>query len=449
MKNSKTLKILIILGLLTGCSFDSKTGIWDSSKGEKERIASIKDKQNSILSSKKVYSSKAIYYDEILSNIPVVLSKPINIINWKMPNLNEQNFKGNIYLSGVSNNFFKKKIGKKKFSFSKPMTSPVINNNYIILADDTGTIFNISKKGKLIWKKNIYKKVYKKIYKNLSLSIYEDLLFVSDNIGFIYSINIKTGKILWIKNHGIPIKSQIKLFDNKIYLINQDNRIICLDSSSGTKIWDVRTVSSFIKSQNFLASAISKKGELFILNSSGDLISLSAYTGNLFWSINVTPSLYAHDKDFFKSSDIVIEGDNIYFSTTTSLFSYSSTNGYMNWQVDINSTSTPIIDKNNVFIVSDNGFFANVDKISGKIIWLIDTLKILKKKKRATNISGFILGSGKVYITTSNGYLISGSASTGKTESFIKIGDVINIAPVISNGSLFVLTENSRLLGFN
>tara|TARA_Y100000741_G_C17983980_1_gene449186 strand:- start:237 stop:602 length:366 start_codon:yes stop_codon:yes gene_type:complete len=121
----------------------------------------------------------------------------------------------------------------------------------------------------------------------------------------------------------------------------------------------------------------------------------------------------------------------------------------MNWQVDINSTSTPIIDKNNVFIVSDNGFFANVDKISGKIIWLIDTLKILKKKKRATNISGFILGSGKVYITTSNGYLISGSASTGKTESFIKIGDVINIAPVISNGSLFVLTENSRLLGFN
>ena len=449
MKNSKTLKIFIILALLTGCSFDSKTGIWDSSKGEKERIASIKDKQNSLLRSKKVYSSKAIYYDEILSNIPVVLSKPINIINWKMPNLNEQNFKGNIYLSGVSNNFFKKKIGKKKFSFSKPMTSPVINSNYIILADDTGTIFNISKKGKLIWKKNIYKKVYKKIYKNLSLSIYEDLLFVSDNIGFIYSINIKTGKILWIKNHGIPIKSQIKLFDNKIYLINQDNRIICLDSSSGTKIWDVRTVSSFIKSQNFLASAISKKGELFILNSSGDLISLSAYTGNLFWSINVTPSLYAHDKDFFKSSDIVIEGDNIYFSTTTSLFSYSSTNGYMNWQVDINSTSTPIIDKNNVFIVSDNGFFANVDKISGKIIWLIDTLKILKKKKRATNISGFILGSGKVYITTSNGYLISGSASTGKTESFIKIGDVINIAPVISNGSLFVLTENSRLLGFN
>ena len=117
MKNSKTLKILIILGLLTGCSFDSKTGIWDSSKGEKERIASIKDKQNSILSSKKVYSSKAIYYDEILSNIPVVLSKPINIINWKMPNLNEQNFKGNIYLSGVSNNFFKKKNWKEKIFF--------------------------------------------------------------------------------------------------------------------------------------------------------------------------------------------------------------------------------------------------------------------------------------------------------------------------------------------
>ena len=163
MRDSKFFIILIVYCLLSGCSFDSKTGIWDGRKDEKKRISDLEDKQNSLLSSEKIYSSKNIFYNEIIPDKPIILSKPKNNMSWKMSNLNEQNFKGNIYLSKTNKIFFKKKAGKKKFSFSKPMTSPVIYNNYIILADDTGTIFNISKNGKVNWKKNIYKKIYKKI----------------------------------------------------------------------------------------------------------------------------------------------------------------------------------------------------------------------------------------------------------------------------------------------
>ena len=65
-----------------------------------------------------------------------------------MPGLNEQNFIGNIFLTGIDNNFLKKKIGKNKFSISKLISSPVILNDNIIFADDTGTIFNINQKRK-------------------------------------------------------------------------------------------------------------------------------------------------------------------------------------------------------------------------------------------------------------------------------------------------------------
>ena len=44
--------------------------------------------------------------------------------------------------------------------------------------------------GKINWKKNIYKKIYKKIYKNLIFSIYQNNIYVADNIGFIYSIDL-------------------------------------------------------------------------------------------------------------------------------------------------------------------------------------------------------------------------------------------------------------------
>ena len=34
------------------------------------------------------------------------------------------------------------------------------------------------------------------------------------------TIKLETGKILWIKNHGIPLKSKMKIFDDRIFLMN-------------------------------------------------------------------------------------------------------------------------------------------------------------------------------------------------------------------------------------
>ena len=59
------------------------------------------------------------------------------------------------------------------------------------------------------------------------------------------------------------------------------------------------------------------------------------------------------------------------------------------------------------------------------------------------------MGSGKIYSVTFNGYLIVSSASSGKVESFKKIGDLITSNPIINDGKLFIYTEDSRILGFN
>ena len=79
---------------------------------------------------------------------------------------------------------------------------------------------------------------------------YKKNIYVSDNIGLIYSLDSTTGKLNWIKNHGVPLKSKIKVFENKIFLINQDNRILSFNVKNGSVIWDIRSISSFIKSQN-------------------------------------------------------------------------------------------------------------------------------------------------------------------------------------------------------
>ena len=59
------------------------------------------------------------------------------------------------------------------------------------------------------------------------------------------------------------------------------------------------------------------------------------------------------------------------------------------------------------------------------------------------------MGSGKIYSVTLSGYLIISNASTGKVESYKKIGHIVKSNPIISDSKLFILTEGSKLIGYN
>ena len=449
MTIKKKIVFFLIFISLNNCSFDNKTGIWGEGAKEKRRISELEKKQKQILDIEKIYSSENIYSKEKSLTNKIILSKPKKISAWKMSGLNSQNFLGNIYLPSVNNIFLKEKIGKDKFSIHKTMTPLLAFNDNIAFSDDTGTIFYINKRGKIKWKKNIYKKIYKRIYKNLVFSIHENNIYVADNIGFIYAINLESGKLVWIKNYGVPIKSNMKIIKNKIFLVDQDNKILCFNTKDGSIIWNILSIASFIKTQNLLSIAISRDGNVFVMTSSADIFKINSESGNVIWSRNTSDSLYANDTDFFNSSEIVLSDDQIIFSAGSRIFSYNAINGSTNWENEVNTVATPIIDGENIFIVTENGYFVILHKDTGKIISSTNILKILKKKKQDTRITGFIMGSGKIYSVTLNGNLIVSSAVSGKAEYFKKIGEK-NIAPlIISSEVLYILTENSRIFGYN
>ena len=178
MNKKNNLIFILIMVLLTNCSFDNKTGIWSGSKSEKRRISELEKKQNQTIYTDKIYSSENIYSEEKTLVKKISLSKPKKNLSWEMHGLNHKNFLGNIFLSGINNKFLKKKIGKKRFSLAKITSSPLIYKDNIFFSDDNGSIFCINQSGKIIWKKNIYKKIYKRVYKNLSFSIYKNNIYI-------------------------------------------------------------------------------------------------------------------------------------------------------------------------------------------------------------------------------------------------------------------------------
>ena len=195
------------------------------------------------------------------------------------------------------------------------------------------------------------------------LNIYKNNLLISDNMGFIYSLDKLSGEPIWIKNLVIPLKSQLKVFNNKMYVVNQDNRLLSFSIKDGVKVWDIRSVSSYIKSQSLLSISISDSGDLVFLNSSGDLNKVNADTGRVIWGISAKDYSFAHDTDFFESSNIVINDNSIFFTTSSAIYSYDLNSGYLNWSQNVNSKGEPIIDGDHVFLVTKDGFFPDTNSV--------------------------------------------------------------------------------------
>ena len=133
IKKTKPLIFFSLIFFLTSCSFYSKPGIWSGGEEEKRRMTELikEQKEQEVKKSIKFYSSLNPYSKEIFPIKKITLSDPVKVSSWKMPGLNHQNFFGNIYLTGIDNNFLKKKIGKNNFSILRVMSSPLSFKNNI------------------------------------------------------------------------------------------------------------------------------------------------------------------------------------------------------------------------------------------------------------------------------------------------------------------------------
>ena len=449
MNKKGKLLFVFFLFFLIGCSFDNKTGIWSGNEKERNKTSTLSQTIN--ITKVKSSSGVQIFSKEINSAKRIKLIKPKEVSSWPVPELNVENFTGNLSYSGFLKLQLKKKIGKNKYPYSAVLSSPLIFNNTILFTDNNGSVFNINQYGKINWKVNIYKKINKKFFKILSHAFYEGILYVSDNIGYLYAINAESGEIIWKKNYGVPFKSHIKLFNKKIYLVDQDGRIVCFDFVDGSKIWELGSASRFIKSQEYLALAISKSNYAFFINTAGDLTKVNLNDGIIEWFFPTLDISESSLSDFFSTSNIVIENDTLFFSDSLSnTYSINLSNGYLNWKNEVGSTITPIINNDNLFVLTENGYLVNVDRNSGNVVWSKNILKKIKTSKRkGLKMSGFIMGSDRIYATTSNGHLFVCSAISGEVEFFDKIAKSINVGPIISNGKLYILTGNSKIMVFS
>ncbi len=363
--------------------------------------------------------------------------------------------KGEVFIGNNTNNLGNvnfqtnfKKVSSYKFSsieefnFNQPELS-FTNDESIVFFDGKGSIFKINKDLKEIWKVNYYTKKEKKLKPIIYLAQSDKKLIAADNLSRINLINLKDGSLIKSIESNTGFNSNIKVFNERFFIVDFENIIRCYSTKDGSEIWNFITENPFIKSKKKLSLII--RGELvFFINSIGDLTAININNGSLYWQTPTQSNLIYQDAFTLENSDLVFANDSIYFSNNKNeLFSIDARSGTVNWKQTVNSSLTPIIVENLIITVSNNGYLFVIDEKNGNIIRITNILKNIKNKKNKIKPTGFILARNKIYLSLNNGRLIKTDLTTGIEESIYKISNSKILRPNVFYDKMYILKHNA------
>jgi len=429
-------KIFFFLILLTSCSLNPNSSLWT-----KDKKINIEDARNI----KDITKKESILQREINPNIKINFSNAKKINSFQKQLTNNDGF--------TNYNGDLKKISKFKYSkidnFNQYEPTISAEKNNIIFFDNKGSILKFDNNSKLVWKSNYYSKREIKNKPVLFFSNNQNILIVADTLAKYYALDINNGNILWSKNNTSPFNSQIKILNDKFYVVDDANNLICFSLKDGEKLWNYKVESSLIKSQKKISIVV--QNEKIIFNSSlGDLTAVHIDTGKLIWQTPTQKQSVYEDAMFLKNSDLVIAKDSVLFSNNTNeFFSIDLTTGLFNWKQSINSSLRPVYVDNYIFTISEEGYLFVIDFKSGNIIRSTHIIKNLKLKKRNKFIPvGFIVGSNNIYLTTSTGRLFIIDIKTGITQKIIKIDNEKISRPIALRENIYI-TKNDSIIKLN
>ena len=431
---NKFIFTFIAFFFVNNCSFNENSKIW-------------KIKENKLENDKKivnVFLEDKATVTEFNEDLKLDISS-IKISNKKIDNKNNlglQNYKGEL-----------KQVGKFKFSKLDEINQlgfkPAFLKNGIIFFDKKGSVIKYDNNQKVVWKKNYYSKAEKKLKPKLNFLVDGQNLLVTDNIAKYYSLNISTGELNWSKSNEYPFNSNIKKFENKMFVIDYKNTLRCYEIKDGSECWNLQTEESFTIS-NIKNSLIILNDNVIFSNSIGDITAVDIETGLIEWQLPTQSSSIINETYNFKNSSLVSDGNSIFFSNNKNQFySIDLKTGIINWINKVNSNIKPILVGNLIFTISNEGYLYSIDKEKGNIIRIKDLFLNYKAKKRKyINPIGFVLGSSNLFLTNSDGKLIVAAIEDGKIIKIEKVSGGLISEPFIFNNNLYLL-RNGSLLKYN
>ena len=309
----------------------------------------------------------------------------------------------------------------------------------------------------ILKKFSLYKKKYFQDYLlKFSLSSDGEHLFIADNLGNIHSYDPKINKIKWSSKLGVPFISNLALYKDNLYIINDNGKIYSFDSNTGVQNWSFESATNIVKSYKAFQLVVDFD-KLIFTNDLGDLYCIDLVKKSLSWRINVEAKVNSlHDNNLFQLSKIIIKDGDVFFSTNKNkLFNINLSTGQVIWTADLphSSTITSLIVPNYLINITDNGYISIFDKANGLVLYrknILSYFKSLPKINKNEYLFKYsFVSSNYLYIISQNGFFFKIDNNNLNNITYKKVAKSFLSNPIIIFNNVYILDDKGTIYQIN
>lgn len=432
----------VSLIILLNCSFDNKSGIWKNSDLQKKNEnVNFKDFKTITQANEKFFNKIVLAKEKLNFN-----SNTIEINKeWNDSYFNKNNIYTNFSYSNNNSLYFQSKTLSRK-----EINNILFKDDLVIISNTKGEIivYSVSRK-KILHEYNFYKKKYKKKTKKLNLILRNNILYVSDNIGYLYSYDYIQNKIIWAKKFDIPFRSNLKIDKQKLFLSDENSNLYVINSKNGNILRKIPTEETLIKN-SFINNLSLSDESLYFLNTFGSIYSINKENLKINWFLNINPSLDINLDNLFFSKEVKILNNNLIILNNNYLHVLNSQNGSTKYKVPIQSAISPLVIDDYIFIINNKNLLVLIDNMTGKIIYSLSIeesiAKFLKQnKKKSIQVKLFRIINNEIFVFLKNSYVLRFTIN-GKLQDIYKLPKKINSNPIFINNFIYYLNNKNKLV---
>ena len=375
---------------------------------------------------------------------PIVLPPQRSNDTWAQPGGDANNAPGHLALTGAPRQVWSASAGEGSSKTGRVMASPIVYDGRVYTLDSEGKVsaFALSG-GKAFEVSTVPENENAAGGHGGGLAADGGRLYVANGFGVVAALEPGSGKVIWQKNLGAPIRAAPTAAGDKLFVITVQGRFYCLSGGDGAELWVARGLPQQAALMTSTSPAVD--GDIVVVPyPSGDVMALKISDGTPVWTENLART--RQTSQLASMSDAArpaIDGGTVFaVGHAGRMVATQSKTGERLWSINVPGTQTPWVAGDTVYVVDTHGQLMAVARTDGKTRWNAQ----LPDSK---TWSGPVLAGGTLWLVSNKGQLIGVDAATGRVGNQVSLGDAVYIAPVVAQGRMFVLTDTAKLIALN
>lgn len=275
-------------------------------------------------------------------------------------------------------------------------------------------------------------------------------IFVAMGSGFAAAVDADTGAQLWRTDFEVALRGSPGIDDSRVYVTTHDNQMHALDVETGEILWTHVALSEQQALMGTASPAV--VGDTVVAAfSSGELFAIKADNGRVVWMDSLTRTGRATALSTLNDVDgqPVVDRGNVYAAGHSGrMAAIDLRTGERIWENNIESSQTPWIAGDYIYVLNLNAEVLCLDRATGKVRWMVEMQRHKKNDRQKIRIvwSGPIVAGDRVLMVSNGGFVVSLSPYTGDFLGAVKIPKQSSVSPIVVDETLFILADNGKII---